>query len=1132
MSEEEYQRNEFRYLSDKQSHEYQTKFEESLNEHVTYGLLKNAVPTLSKTSDILNGSKDVLSIVASKKQQIKLELLAKSASILDSVGKNKVETIVFNQIKATQPKLDTVADRTGYLLFLESPSVSNIIGQNNEFKTYKDQLYVALNGINTQETKLAIEDVREAQRQGSLITTDTNIRIRNLQMGQERFKCFAEEHSDLLKNVIQIQKDNNDQAVHSTSAISTELKSFGINVTSGMEKLITENLECKNAVLSIINEMKLIEKREIDEAEVRSLNEGVHSVFGFVGALGAFTNNEGLIKLGTLGQSVILMKESMDAINKLDTVFSLANLSNFSNIATAALTIASLFTKKGPSEFQILNGIIQKLAHDLQTMRREMHDRFDRVETLLSTLQSLILCEFTELTITNYRIENLLINIQTKMLGSFEDTKDLLLTINNKIDALFNALTDGRRKDILKNILEKLTRIAGPHSITAEEFKVLFNELITLILQNDADIIGLSSTDTNVIVDRFEKDDNGFFNIASLQSCILNTSLTETSQTPTTLSTPTTSSTTITNPVIYSWLMSGFLLLLQSRYRISIPSNDMKISQLEFKELEKAVEIGKNTIDFCSNAFSGNIRQHLITQYKEARNEFVSQAYKKHLLNFEKTVADELQIQWQRKFDEKDVFLREAFSNQIITVTPLSIPGAFSGRSVHNCTDRKGRHRSDGETIVSSGNGSGPDAINRYRAEMDANIDAQKKSIITELRAPYVEAARTNIVVNKIEFNLYADSPVKRNPVISGIMEPENQDHPYLPLPPNFSPYIINGHILELVSLGLGYFKTSYSLVESNMTINLIYVGYIDNISHTVVSYTRTVTKYPNLTGKEAIWRLWMGGTFSHSEYTSIFYKARTDASHYDIYVNYPVVKNFSGARYSAFNTLEMKSGPAQVGSLCTSSLKQISDYKEQCKKRFAKSLMSEITNRSSDLAKALTKMSYFYYMLKSLLTVCGYTPCNFAFFKPEQANFMRNRLEFINANASTKPIDVTDQLNEIVINSQFDEHNHSTEYIIFSQLYSKMNIITNWYHNNIGVNDIDNSIAVEKRLYDETKFQRTALRALGSAICENVSSSVQKQLMESVIKNMASSGYIIEHEKFRVLMANTPTKEPNIKII
>jgi hypothetical protein len=60
MSDSEYQRNEFRYLSDKQSHEYQTQFEDSLNEHTTYNLLKDAVPILSKTSNLLNGTKDVL----------------------------------------------------------------------------------------------------------------------------------------------------------------------------------------------------------------------------------------------------------------------------------------------------------------------------------------------------------------------------------------------------------------------------------------------------------------------------------------------------------------------------------------------------------------------------------------------------------------------------------------------------------------------------------------------------------------------------------------------------------------------------------------------------------------------------------------------------------------------------------------------------------------------------------------------------------------------------------------------------------------------------------------------------------------------------------------------------------------
>lgn len=663
-------------------------------------------------------------------------------------------------------------------MFLESPCISNLIGQNSDFQTYKRQLTVALEGMNTQETILGIQDVREAQRQGSVITTDTNTRVRNLQMGQERFKSFAEEHTELLKNV----KETTDQNTQSTFSIATQLRSFGFNVTSGLEKLMTENTECKNAVISIIDEMKSIEKRTIEEAKTRDIKQGVHSALGFIGALGEFTNNEALIKLGTVGQSVMLMKESMDAMKKLDTVFTLANLGNFSNIATAALTIASLFSKKGPSEFQVLHGIIQKLAQDLQTMRREMHDRFDRMDTLLSTLQSVVISEFTELTITNYRIENLLINIQTKLIGSFEDTKDLLLTINNRIDNLFNSLVDGRRKDIFKNILEKMTRIAGPHSITAEEFKILFNELITLILQNDADIVGTTSTDISVIVKRFENDSDGFFNIACLKSAVDEFGASQST-------TQSTQSTSITNPVIYSWLMSGFLLLLQSRYRIT--SNYMQISNLEFQELEKALLIGKNTIEFCNNStLGGDVRKYFIEQYAEARQKFILGPYRTCLAKFQKTIAHELQTQWQRKFDEKDTFLRDTFANQNITVTPTSIPGAFSGVNVHNCTDRKGRHRSDGSYPFGvGGTVSAVSAINQYRSEMDKNIDAQKKSIITELRAPYVEAAKNNTVVNKLQFNLYADSPVTRNPIISGIMEPENTDHPYLPLPTDFSPY-------------------------------------------------------------------------------------------------------------------------------------------------------------------------------------------------------------------------------------------------------------------------------------------------------------------------------------------------------
>ena len=554
----------------------------------------------------------------------------------DKLFQEKLGKKLFKFIEGIIPDTNEIKTLHSINLFLEQQHVKQYLNKNTDFLNLKNEIVKKISVNNSLENISFQEDVKT-------ILSDLT------------------QHNILLRKVQNINNQNSLQ----------KLKDLNIEIDDKFELILKDNDE-------IHQHIDNIHKYIIDKQD----EQGIADSFGIIAKFGQTYGHNNLVKIGITGYQLVSIKSSIDNIKKITelnkakdivgmsfkNIFS--NLSNFANIGSAILSIASLFNNQ-PSDLSIMMNAISELSQQLSTLRSEMHERFDIIEKYLSKLYSLCINEFIEVKIINYRIENMLLNIENTIQNNMTELKNILSSINYKLSFVINNQQLSERYKILQEIKIINNKINGPFAITSIEFKELFTILKTYICESIPDNMFINGISENMlnIIKNFENNNNLDFNVNSIMKIINYENK-------------------ICNPTIYAWLICIFMSLIQSRYN---SKSTKRISKAELKEVQKVLVLG-NIIKEFIEAINTYDKNPLFELYKQSVKDY-EEDYQKSINNKIKEFKDSQKIKNEQFYEKENNKLKDKFKVQNVPIT-AEMSGCYHDayRIEHNY-DKKGRHR-------------------------------------------------------------------------------------------------------------------------------------------------------------------------------------------------------------------------------------------------------------------------------------------------------------------------------------------------------------------------------------------------------------------------------------------------------
>lgn len=936
---------------DSKSHFYYEALEEKLNDFSVYNQLSNISPILKSATEAADIANGLSRYVPDKRVPFTTEIISRSIDLLDSTARNKIENLVIQRINLEKPDIHSLSiqDRTAYAMFLESPNLSYILKNNQEFISMKNTVIRSIQGANANDLDESLTILKQYQKQSNLTMINIDIATKQLLNGQKRF-------TDVIDNQTGENKLNFNE-------IKEKLEKLGVNVDDKLEKVLSTNGEVHNNINTIYDYVLEQQEKEQEKGQQEKEEEqnriqdiqGVMSSFGFVGALGSYLNNDKICKIGVVGQSLTTIHNSMTIMSKLDVVYSLANLSNFANIGMAVLSMASLFKSKGPNESQMILKAIQQISQQLFTMRKEMHERFDRIEEIMGKMFTLLISEFSEVHISNYRIERMLEIISHKIEMSEELLRSSLVKISSQLVEMGNLTTIAERQKIISSLSEKIGFITGPHSIGLEKFKELFNQLRLEACENSRNNIFLVGNRNSSIPEQvrsFLQSPDPSCNIALVQFAVI----------------PNTRDVSA-NPQVWAWASLAFMLLVEMRYKIN--GTGRRISKAEWEEIAKFIQVGTITQQFLNHLNNEIFRDGVNDMIIEAENE-----YNALVIQFQKdeesNLSKEIIAQWEKEFDKSDKPYRDIYEQAIIPVNPDAAKNTtlyadfrqtwfrnmdrchnlhgvfetFTTRIIAHVQGGKGRWYAEEYWGGTKGYG-GQGKYNDYKAICEKEIKDLKKAYLDTFR---------NSIFNKAgpirDFNFHFDEPseVTDNLFAFCVMVPSQLSMPYLSTPHNFKPPI--QHVArELEALNIGKYCVSYNIENNVFTlkVSIVINKRIIYLLQGSCSYTPSVSS-----GIEAIYRWWENGSYSIGDVTWDYWE--TNPGHRQQNWCIVPVRTFRNGR--RMQNIELVSCLTSEEDTYLKTI--LNDYKLSEKSKFNTKLNNIIMGTDMPLAQSYAKLQYW----------------------------------------------------------------------------------------------------------------------------------------------------------------------------
>lgn len=162
---------------------------------------------------------------------------------------------------------------------------------------------------------------------------------------------------------------------------------------------------------------------EAKAAEHKLKLDAIQSSISVISTLAGFIDPQFGKQLETVATSALQIGQSLDGwldavagLSALDKIGSLSTVVMTGNILGAVMNVVNLFGSSGPTPDQMILQEIGKLRQQVDQLRTEMHDRFDRVDQELNVIYSTMQDRFDKIDIQLGKINANILEVQRTLL--------------------------------------------------------------------------------------------------------------------------------------------------------------------------------------------------------------------------------------------------------------------------------------------------------------------------------------------------------------------------------------------------------------------------------------------------------------------------------------------------------------------------------------------------------------------------------------------------------------------------------------------------------------------------------------------------------------------------------------------
>lgn len=561
-----------------------------------------------------------------------------------------------------------------------------------------------------------------------------------------------------------------------------------------LETLIENNQEVRQQLSVVIDNIK----QQSEHKKIQENQQGIRDAIGFVGALGQYCGNQDLCRLSALAHT----GATIASLAALQGPMTLASLSPISAVGVSILSLISAFAEKGPDINQIMLEAIQSLARQLDTLRKEIHERFDKIDTKLAQIYLRIIDGFCELTNQNKDIMEILTDIQSFLRDFKIEVKDYFSTMNESLLSIEDHLLVIGRQNKIETIYKTIQNADRMQNFNATEFKNLYNEFYSEICglhKNNRLLVG-GNKEGGFPVKFFELDEkNSFaadFNINALYDYLAPNKEEKRPD--------------LVNPTIWSWQVMGYMELLKRFYEKKENSVNF-ITKAELKSLEEVPMIGYQTLNFLHRVRNKDLMLHLLDEHikwgRELERELALFVSKEEKLKT-KELNQQLRTSMKCYSNSNTDSILDDFNEQQIPFDTQITNKWFTAES-YNSHQKFGKKHGQHYPYGTATNIQ--QKIEDYKQARQLAVDQKK----TELR----QEAQKKLLNFDNQFYYFNPSNLGDNYRYS-FMFPQNRTHPILSLPKNiFFPIPQTLQMAQWLELGRVEFQYHIEQVEAKHAV-------------------------------------------------------------------------------------------------------------------------------------------------------------------------------------------------------------------------------------------------------------------------------------------------------------------------
>ena len=195
-----------------------------------------------------------------------------------------------------------------------------------------------------------------------------------------------------------------------------------------MQETLVEIDEQQDVIIDYLKDQELkakwqeLAKKKAEEYQFKL--DAIKSSISLLSTLVGYINPRSAKEISVLGNATLQMGVAVNGwikatagLNSLDKVTSMSTMAMTGNVLGALMNIVSLFGNGQPTPEQMILEEIGKLRQQVNQLRTEMHDRFDRIDVGLNAIYTTMYDRFNQIDIQLGKINGNILEVQQSLVG-------------------------------------------------------------------------------------------------------------------------------------------------------------------------------------------------------------------------------------------------------------------------------------------------------------------------------------------------------------------------------------------------------------------------------------------------------------------------------------------------------------------------------------------------------------------------------------------------------------------------------------------------------------------------------------------------------------------------------------------